>query len=97
MEDSHRESMRLDGRHEQAVTRPLPPDGTPGRPAVFSDAAIQFCLTIKVLFKLRLRQTTALVASLLKMAKLDWAVPGYTTLCRWQRTLAVQNPLPARQ
>jgi len=34
-----------------------PHDGGPGRPAVFSDAAIQFCLTIKVLFKLPLRQT----------------------------------------
>jgi hypothetical protein len=28
-----------------------PPDGSPDRPAVFSDAAIRFCLTIKVLFK----------------------------------------------
>ena len=33
-----------------------PHDGRPGRPAVFSDAAIQFCLTIKVLFMLPLRQ-----------------------------------------
>lgn len=33
-----------------------------GRPAVFSDAVIQFCLTIKVLFKLPLRQTTGMVA-----------------------------------
>ena len=33
-----------------------PHDGRPGRPAVFSDTAIQFCLTIKVLFKLPLRQ-----------------------------------------
>lgn len=32
-------------------------DGSPGRPAVFSDAAIEFCLSIKVLFKLPLRQT----------------------------------------
>lgn len=31
-------------------------DGKPGRPAAFSEAAIQFCLTIKVLFKLPLRQ-----------------------------------------
>jgi hypothetical protein len=61
-----------------------PPDGSPGRPAVFSDAAIQFCLTIKVLFKLPLRQTTGMVASLLKLADLDWAVPDYTTLCRRQ-------------
>jgi hypothetical protein len=31
-----------------------------------------------------------MVASLLKMANLDWAVPDYTTLCRRQKTLAVQ-------
>ena len=69
-----------------------PHDGSPGRPAVFSDAAIQFCLTIKVLFKLPLRQTTGMVASLLGMANLDWAVPDYSTLCRRQKTLAVQIP-----
>ena len=69
-----------------------PPDGSPGRPAVFSDAAIQFCLTIKVLLKLPLRQTTGMVASLLKLANLDWTVPDYTTLCRRQKTLAVQIP-----
>jgi Transposase DDE domain len=46
-----------------------------GRSAVFFDAAIQFCLTIKVLFKLPLRQALGMVASLLKMANLDWAVP----------------------
>lgn len=59
---------------------------------MFSDAAIQFCLTIKVLFKLPLRQTTGMVASLLKIAGLDWAVPDYTTLCRRQKTLAVHIP-----
>ena len=47
---------------------------------------------IKVLFKLPLRQTTGMVASLLKLAGLDWAVPNYTTLCRRQKTLAVQIP-----
>ena len=69
-----------------------PHDGRPGRPSVFSDAAIQFCLTIKVLFKLPLRQTMGMVASLLRMAKLDWSVPDYSTLCRRQKTLAVQIP-----
>ena len=81
-----------------------PHDGSPGRPAVFSDAAIQFCLTIKVLFKLvaigaplvratmATRQTTGMVASLLKMANLDWAASDYTTLCRRQKTLAVRIP-----
>jgi hypothetical protein len=32
------------------------PSGRPGRPRTFSDAAIQFCLSIKVLFGLALRQ-----------------------------------------
>jgi hypothetical protein len=77
---------------DKEMTWLAPPDGSPGRPAVFSDAAIQFCLTIKVLFKLPLRQTTGMVASLLKLADLDWAVPDYTTLCRRQKTLAVQIP-----
>jgi hypothetical protein len=69
-----------------------PHDGRLDRPALFSDAAIQFCLAIKVLFKLLLRQTTGMVASLLRIAGLDWAVPDYTTLCRRQKTLAVQIP-----
>ena len=77
---------------DKEMTWLAPPGGSPDRPAVFSDAAIQFCLTIKVLFKLPLRQTTGMVASLLKMADLDWAVPDYTTLCRRQKTLAVQIP-----
>jgi hypothetical protein len=33
-----------------------------------------------------------MVASLLKMAGLDWSVPDYTMLCRRQKTLAVQIP-----
>lgn len=57
-----------------------PPDGSSGRLALFSDAAIQFCLTIRVLFRLPLRQTTGLVASLPGMANLDWAASDYTTL-----------------
>jgi hypothetical protein len=61
----------------------------PGRPQRFSDSAIELCLTLKVLFGLALRQVTELVASLLKLAKLDWPVPDYTTLCRRQKTLTV--------
>jgi hypothetical protein len=77
---------------DKEMTWLAPPDGRPGRQAVFSDAAIQFCLTIKVLFKLPLRQTTGMVASLLKLAGLNWAAPDYTTLCWRQKTLAVQIP-----
>ena len=69
-----------------------PLDGRPGRPAVVSDAAIQFCLSIKILFILPLRQTAGVVGSLLRRAGLDGAVPDYSTLCRRQKTLAVQLP-----
>ncbi|TFL17239.1 IS5 family transposase [Jannaschia formosa] len=68
------------------------PSGKRGAQPVYSDAAIQACLTVKVLFGLPLRQTTGFVASLLKLAGLDWPVPDYSTLCRRQKTLAVQLP-----
>ncbi|MCE8442659.1 transposase, partial [Rhodovulum sulfidophilum] len=64
-----------------------PHEGRPGRPPVFSDAAIQFCLSIKVLFKLPLRQTAGMVASLLRLAGLVWPVPDCSTLSRKQKTL----------
>jgi hypothetical protein len=52
-----------------------------GRTAVFSNAGIQFCLSIKGLFKLPLRQTAGMVASLLCMAGLNglhWIGPFRT-------------------
>ncbi|WP_097807154.1 IS5 family transposase [Pelagimonas varians] len=69
-----------------------PPSGKRGRQQNFSDAAIQACLTLKVLFGLPLRQTTGFVQSLLQLIGLDWAVPDFSTLCRRQRTLNVSLP-----
>ena len=69
-----------------------PKRGRPGRPETFSNAAIQFCLSIKVLFGLGLRQTIGMVASRLKLSGLDWPVPDYSTLCRRQKTVAIQIP-----
>ncbi|WP_397541016.1 IS5 family transposase [Salipiger aestuarii] len=63
-----------------------PPNGKRGRQQQFSDAAIQTCLTLKVLFGTPLRQTTGFVQSLLRLVGLDWAVPDFSTLCRRQRT-----------
>ena len=71
---------------DKDMTWLAPPDGKPGRPSVFSDAAIQFCLTIKVLFKLPLRQTTGMVASLLKMADLDWTIAAQTLEQAFQKS-----------
>ena len=66
--------------------------GRPGRQKTYSDAAIQACLTLKVLFGLPLRQTTGFVDSLLKRVGLEWSVPDFSTLCRRQRTLSVAIP-----
>lgn len=54
--------------------------------------AIQFCLIIKNLFGLPLRQTIGFIPSLLKLANLDWSVPDYSTLSRRQQTLQVKIP-----
>jgi IS5 family transposase len=69
-----------------------PASGRPGRPETFSDVAVQFCLSIKVLFGLALRQTMGMVESLLRLAGLDWPVPDYSTLCRRQKTVTIQIP-----
>jgi len=68
------------------------PSGRRGRQQAYSDAAIQACLTLKVLFGLPLRQTAGFVESLLKLAGLNWSVPDFSTLCRRQRTLSVAIP-----
>lgn len=69
-----------------------PPTGKRGRQQQFSDAAIQTCLTLKVLFGMPLRQTTGFVESLLRLVGLNWAVPDFSTLCRRQKTLNVSLP-----
>ena len=71
--------------------------GKRGRSPKFSDAAIQFCLTLKNLFGLALRQTTGLVQSVLQLCSLTWPVPDFSTLCRRQLDLNVQVPYTRSQ
>ena len=68
------------------------PTGKRGRQPVYSDAAVQTCLTMQVLFGMALRQTTGFVGSLLQLVGLDWEVPDFSTLSRRQKTLAVNIP-----
>ena len=71
--------------------------GKRGRSPKFSDAAIQFCLTIKNLFGLALRQAVGFVESLLKLSGLHWPVPDFSTICRRQRSLQVHVPYRSSQ
>ncbi|WCM95548.1 IS5 family transposase [Acidovorax sp. GBBC 1281] len=66
------------------------PKGKRGRNQTFSDAAIQFCLSIKCLFGQPLRQALGMVQSLLKLAGVNWPVPDFSTVCRRQKDLQVQ-------
>ena len=77
---------------DPAMTWKAAPTGKRGRQADYSDAAIQTCLTMKVLFGMALRQTTGFVESLLRLIGLDWAVPDFSTLSRRQKTLKVNIP-----
>jgi hypothetical protein len=82
---------------DEETDRLAPREGRPGRPPVFSDAAIQFCLSIKVPFELPLGQAAGMAASLSRLAGLDWPVPDCSTLCRRRKTGTVQIPGPMRR
>ncbi len=62
---------------DPAMTWDAAPTGKRGRQPDCSDAAIQTCLTIKVLFGMALRQTTGFVESLLRLTDLG---PGRAEL-----------------
>ncbi len=79
-------------RFDPEMNRDAKPSGKRGRTRTFSEAAIQTCLTMKVLFGMALRQTTGFVESLLRLTGPDWAVPEFSTLSRRQKTLAVNIP-----
>jgi Transposase DDE domain len=68
------------------------PIGKRRRQPVYNDAAVQTCLTIKVLFGMALRQTTGLFECLLCLIGLDWKVSDFSTRSRRQKTLAVNIP-----
>ena len=90
---------------EPAMIWEAAPTGKRGRQPEYSDAAIQTCLTMKVLFGMALRQIEpwerhwsegpwrgGFVESLLRLIDLDWAVPNFSTLSRRQKTLKVTIP-----
>jgi Transposase DDE domain len=71
--------------------------GKRGRQPVYSDAAVQTCLTMKVGFGMALRQTTGSVESLLRLIGLNWEVPDFSTLSRRQKFLKVNVPYRGSQ
>jgi Transposase DDE domain len=70
--------------------------GKRGASNTYTDAAIVAVLTLKVVYRLPLRATAGLLASLLKLIGLQLPVPHYSTLCRRQKTLQVALPRPVK-
>ncbi|MFT5270509.1 MAG: hypothetical protein ACI85V_000517 [bacterium] len=83
------------------------PSGKRSHRKVYSDAAIQACLRVKVLFCLPLRQATGFVESAVRNASeagdglcrkpvevgQPWLeVPDFSTLCLHQKTLSIAIP-----
>ena len=77
---------------DPAMSWAAKPTGLRGRQPIYSDVAVQTCLTLKVLFGMALRQAAGFVESLLRLIGLDWEVPDFSTLSRRQKTLAVNIP-----
>jgi hypothetical protein len=68
-----------------------PRTGRGGRPA-YSDLAIATALTLRAVFRLALRQTEGLIASVVALLGLDLPVPDHSTLSRRAETLAAARP-----
>lgn len=76
------------------------PSGRPGGPRKFSDLAIETALTLRLVFRLPLRQTEGFVRSVLTLMRADLEAPDHTTLSRRSQgldlaldRLAVQEPV----
>ena len=63
--------------------------GKRGKPQIFSDAAIQFCLMMKSHFQLPLKQTTGLIQSIIQLSHLAWDTPDFSTICRRQKQIKI--------
>ena len=76
--------------------RAEPRTGRGGQPR-YSGLAIATALTLRAVFRLALRQTEGLIASILRLLGLDLAVPDHTTLSRRAETLEVRQPRCGRE
>ena len=66
--------------------------GQRGRPILYSDLAIQCCLTLKMIYHLPLRATQGFVSSLLKLVNLPLIAPDYSLLSIRQKNITLRSP-----
>ena len=65
-------------------------NGLVGRPQIYSELAIETALSLRLIFKLPLRQTEGFLRSLFSLMKVDLSVPDHTTLFQINSSLKVQ-------
>jgi hypothetical protein len=65
------------------------PSGKRGAPHKYSDLAIETALTLRLVYRLPLRQAEGFLRSLLQIMKLDLYAPDHTTLSRRSRQLDI--------
>jgi hypothetical protein len=73
------------------------PRATRGGQPRYSALAITTALTLRAVFRLALRQTEGLIASLLRLLGLDLAAPDHSTISRRGETLQVSRPRPGSE
>jgi hypothetical protein len=73
------------------------PRTTRGGQPRYSALAITTALTMRAVFRLALRQTEGLIASVLRLLGLDLAAPDHSTLSRRGETLPVSRPRPGSE
>ncbi len=72
------------------------PSGRPGGQKKFSDQAIETALTLRLVFRLPLRQAEGFLRSVLSLMGVDLEAPDHTTLSRRSQRLEVRCPrIPA--
>ena len=66
------------------------PSGQPGGQKRFSDQAINIALTLRLVFRLPLRQAEEFLRSVLSLMDVDLEAPDHTTLSRRSRHLDIE-------
>ena len=73
------------------------PSGRPAAPKTFSDCAIETAVTLRLVFRVPLRQAEGFLRSVLSLRGVDLAAPDHTTLSRRSQSLAVEfRRIPSR-
>ena len=78
----------------EAIDAWTPPQtGARGAQPVYSDAAIETALTLRLLFRLPLRQTEGFLSAILRLLDVTLPCPDQTTLSRRHATVAIRQQL----